>query len=72
MALHQLFHQNLQPLRIITNRAFVAVTDKGKRGTLLRLAFVELFVITIYIFPDALLGLPRISKLKSFATNVND
>ena len=72
MALHQLFRQNLQPLRIITNRAFVAVIDKGKRDTLLRLAFVELFVIIIYIFPDALLGLPRSSKLKSFATNVND
>ena len=51
MALHQLFRQNLQPLRIITNRAFVAVADKGKWGTLLRLAFVELFVIIIYIFP---------------------
>lgn len=72
MALHQLLRQNLQPLRIITNRAFVAVIDKGKRDTLLRLAFVELFVINIYIFPDALLGLPRSSKLKSFATNVND
>ena len=48
MALQQLFRQNLQPLRIITNRTFVAVIDKGKWGMLLRLTFVEVFVVIIF------------------------